>query len=93
MSYVPSVYISKEERVVKILYETAKEILKKDFKLEGSGPSSDAHFFIRKKIPTVMFGPNGGNVHAENEFVYIDSVIKLSEIYFKTALRFCLYEG
>jgi acetylornithine deacetylase/succinyl-diaminopimelate desuccinylase family protein len=87
--YVSPVYISKNEKIVQALYEVAKRVLKKDFKLEGSGAWSDAHFFINKNIPTVMFGPDGRNAHAENEFVFIDSVIKLSEIYAKTAVKFC----
>jgi acetylornithine deacetylase len=87
--YVPPVYISKNERIVQVLYEVAKKVLKRDFRLEGSGPWSDAHFFISKNIPTVMFGPDGRNAHAANEFVFIDSVIKLSEIYAETAIKFC----
>lgn len=89
--YVPAVYISKNERIVQILYRVAKEVLRKDFKLEGSSPWNDAHFFIKKGIPTVTFGPDGGNAHSCNEFVYINSIVKLAEIYAKVALEFCSY--
>jgi acetylornithine deacetylase/succinyl-diaminopimelate desuccinylase family protein len=89
LAYVPSVYISKDERIVKVLKKVARSILKKDLKVEGAGPCSDAYLFINKNIPTVMFGPNGRNVHAENEFVFIDSIIKTCEIYTKVALEFC----
>ena len=87
--YIPAVYINKNEKIVDILYKAAKDILKKDFRLEGTGPWSDAHFFISKSISTVTFGPDGKNTHSENEFVYIDSVINLSKFYIKVVLEFC----
>lgn len=32
-------------------------------------------------IPTVILGPNGGNIHAPDEFVYVDQVIEATKIY------------
>lgn len=32
-------------------------------------------FSTRAKIPTIVFGPGGGNIHACNEFVYIHDLI------------------
>jgi acetylornithine deacetylase/succinyl-diaminopimelate desuccinylase-like protein len=32
------------------------------------------------KIPSVIIGPDGGNRHSSDEFVYIDSVVKLTNI-------------
>jgi len=87
--YVPSVYISKNERIVQVLYKIARKILKKNIKIEGSGPWNDTHFFVSEGIPTVTFGPEGKNAHASNEFVFIDSVIKFSKICVEAAKEFC----
>lgn len=32
-------------------------------------------------IPTVILGPNGGNIHAPDEFVYVDQVIEATKVY------------
>ena len=32
-------------------------------------------FATRGKIPTIVFGPGGGNIHASNEFVYIQDLV------------------
>jgi len=89
LMFVPSVYISKEERIVKVLKENARLILKKESKLSVAGSWCDAHFFIAKGIPTICgFGPDGDNFHGANEFVYIDSIIKATKIYSLAAYDF-----
>jgi acetylornithine deacetylase/succinyl-diaminopimelate desuccinylase-like protein len=72
-----------------VLYKIARKILKKNIKIEGSGPWNDTHFFVSEGIPTVTFGPEGKNAHASNEFVFIDSVIKFSKICVEAAKEFC----
>jgi acetylornithine deacetylase/succinyl-diaminopimelate desuccinylase-like protein len=34
-----------------------------------------------QRIPTIIYGPKGGNWHAANEFVYIDSIIRCRKLY------------
>ena len=36
-----------------------------------------------KNIPTIIMNPSGGNAHSQNEYVNIDSLKKLYEIYEK----------
>ncbi len=44
--------------------------------------TSDARFFRFSNIPTVNFGPGYLEVaHTDNEFIYIEDVLKFSEIY------------
>lgn len=38
---------------------------------------------------TYIFGPRGGNAHAQDEFVYIDDLIQLTKIYIHTAVSWC----
>jgi len=87
--FVPSVYISKNEKIVKILEENAKIILGRKPEIGVAGSWCDAHFFIQKGIPTICgFGPDGDNFHGINEFAYVDSIIQVTKIYSLTAYDF-----
>jgi succinyl-diaminopimelate desuccinylase len=86
--YVPAVAVDKNEPLVQILQQNAKEILNKELILEGSGPWSDMWMFAEKGIPAVNFGCEGKGLHARDEYVEIDSVIEVTKIYALTALDF-----
>ncbi len=89
LMFVPSVYISKTERIVKILKNNAKFILGKEPEIGITGSWCDAHFFIENGIPTICgFGPDGDNFHGVNEFVCVDSIIQTTKIYSLTAYDF-----
>lgn len=87
--FVPSVYISENEKIVKILKENVNFVLGRHPEIGPAGPWCDAHFLIKKGIPTICgFGPDGENQHAVNEFVYINSIIQVCKIYSLTAFNF-----
>ena len=89
LTFIPAVYISKGEKIVKTLEKNAKIILGKKPEISVSPSGCDAHFFIEKGIPTICgFGPDGENFHGINEFVYTNSVIQICKIYALTALDF-----
>ncbi len=47
-----------------------------------SGPANEGYLFIRQGIPMVCgFGPSGGNAHAIDEYVEIDSLLEAALIY------------
>lgn len=89
LMFVSSVYISKNENIVKILKKNAGYILGGEPEIGPAGAWCDSHFFIEKGIPTISgFGPQGENMHGTNEFVYIGSIIDVCKIYALTAFDF-----
>jgi len=89
LMFVPSVHISKEEKIVKILEKNARLVLGKRPEIGVSGSWCDSHFFISKGIPTISgFGTRGENFHGANEFVYVRSIIEATKIYALTAFDF-----
>ncbi|MFX1306161.1 MAG: M20 family metallopeptidase [Promethearchaeota archaeon] len=60
----------------------------RDFKT--SIPTTDAQIFREKGIETILIGPLRGenNYHAQDEFVYIEDVMKVTKIYALTALNY-----
>ena len=57
--------------------------------LEGVTFWTDAALLSEKGIPTVIFGPSGGGLHAAIEYVEMESVYQTAEILAHTILDFC----
>jgi succinyl-diaminopimelate desuccinylase len=53
-------------------------------------PSTDAHWFQERGIPTILIGSSRGdnNCHAEDEFVYIEDLINTTKMFALTALNY-----
>jgi acetylornithine deacetylase/succinyl-diaminopimelate desuccinylase-like protein len=49
----------------------------------------DAAFLGQAGIPSIVFGPSGEGLHAKEEWVYVDSLRQMDEIYTLLALDFC----
>ena len=67
-----------------MIMKTVLELSKKyDYpaKIVEMGGASDARYFSREGIPTFDFGPIGGGVHARNEWLNIDSFVKVTDFY------------
>jgi succinyl-diaminopimelate desuccinylase len=86
--YVPPAVIDAKEEIVTLLQKNAQKVLKFKPRLKVSGPMSDNNFMISAGIPTVNFGPNGENFHSENEFVEVDSIFQVAEIFTQTAIDY-----
>jgi len=81
--------INHEEKIVQLLCKHAEAVLGKKPQLRGCGPTADGWFFIRQGIPAICgFGPDGEGVHGKDEWVNLESVKKVTEIYTRTAIEF-----
>lgn len=86
--YVPSVEIEKNEPIVQMLFNQAKEVLGESPKVEGCGPWNDAWMLINKDIPCVAgFGPDGGE-ESGVEWVDLESLKKVTAIYARTIVEY-----
>ena len=82
LTYVPSVEIAKHEELVDLLVKNATEVLGRKPKVLGAGPWNDAWMLITRSVPTICgFGPDGDNVHAADEYVDLESLKAVTEIY------------
>jgi len=59
---------------VKLMKNVAQEVTKKRIRFGENHGASDARFFAKKGIPTVVLGPVGKDHHAEEECVSVSSV-------------------
>jgi succinyl-diaminopimelate desuccinylase len=67
-----------------LLNKCIKEVTGKSAKIAYFSSIGDFNTVAsRLQVPTFVFGPGGENYHTHDEFVYIDSVIKTSEIIYE----------
>jgi glutamate carboxypeptidase len=86
--YVPSMEIDKNEGIVQVMAERAREVLGKTPKIEGCGPWNDAWMLTSRDIPCVAgFGPDGGDENGE-EWVDLESLKKATIIYAQSAAAY-----
>lgn len=89
LQYEPAYLSSPHAKFVQILHRNVKEIVGKDVPLVASGPGSVGNAIGRLGIPIInSFGCESGNVHAPNEWVNLESIPKVFEIYQKTLREF-----
>jgi len=90
---VPAAETDQQAEIVQTLATEVETITGVRPPLEGSGPACDGWMFITRNIPTVCgYGVTCGGVHGADEWVDLESLKKITEIYAATALRF-LGEG
>jgi len=80
--YVPAVEIDPHDPLVLSLQKVAKDVLGYEPTANVSGPASDGWMMVKRDIPTIMgFGPDGGGEHGRGEWVDLESLQKVTEIY------------
>jgi acetylornithine deacetylase len=67
----------------------AQATLGHPLKEDGLNAWTDAALMQAAGIPTILFGPTGGNYHAPDEWVSLSSCVKAVEIVRATAAGFC----
>ncbi len=82
ISYGEPFYTPKDNPYVEKFSEIVKEVTgKAEFgKIYGA---TDGRFFAEKGIPCIMVYPIGDGIHGKEEWVDIDSIFKLEEIFYR----------
>ena len=88
LAYASPVITNDKEQIVKKISKHYGKIMNKKPKLLVTGGSTDGNILISAGIPCVILGPDGGNIHAKNEYVKIKSMIEIAKIYALTAMDF-----
>ncbi|MBE3128134.1 MAG: ArgE/DapE family deacylase [Actinobacteria bacterium] len=92
--YYDPFILDKDEIILKIFKESYQEILKTDPIFGCQEMITDANIFTGLSgIPTLVFGPQGENLHSSNEYVEMDSLIKATKIYILTAVKYLSWQS
>ncbi|KAA3648269.1 MAG: M20 family peptidase [Chloroflexi bacterium] len=88
-TYLPPTIIPDDAEVLTALRASVREVLDIDPAVQVSGPANESYLLNGYGIPTCTYGPDGAGAHANNEYVEIDSIFKVAEVYAQTALKLC----
>ncbi len=81
--------VSPEAGIVQVLSEAASRVLNQRPAMVGQMPWMDSALLASAGVETVVIGPAGAGAHAHEEWVEVESVVKLAEILAETAIRYC----
>ena len=88
--FVPAAETNPQAEIVRMLATAAETITGMRPRLEGSGPACDGWMFITRGIPAVCgYGVVCGGVHGADEWVDLDSLRMVTEVYSHTILDYC----
>ncbi len=77
-----AVVAKQDKRLIRAFSEAVKLVLKKKLKTAIMPGGTDLRFFMRRGIPAIGYSVQGGNrAHADNEFVYVKSIINTAKIF------------
>jgi acetylornithine deacetylase/succinyl-diaminopimelate desuccinylase-like protein len=86
---LPAAAIPQDHRLVQIAQHVAKSITGTDWEARGAGPANEGYMLIETGIPTLCgFGPRGGNAHAPDEWVSVESIPETIAMFAGTILEF-----
>lgn len=81
--------LEKKDRLTELLQ---KRIVEKyphrKLRSVATGPAHIGNLLYGNGVPVVLWGPRGGNVHAYDEYVELDSIPETAEIYTRTILDY-----
>lgn len=83
--YMEPFAIPEDHKLVTTIREKYKNIVGKELPLGYDKSVCDSNYLYQiANIPTVTFGPSGGNMHSANEYGYISQIKDCTQIYLET---------
>jgi acetylornithine deacetylase len=79
-----------DHEFVKIVKNNSEEVMGAPIEVVGKPAGMDTRFAQYFNMPALSFGPQGGNIHGIDEYVEIDSVLKVAKIVALTILDWCV---
>ncbi|MCD6472732.1 M20 family metallopeptidase [Candidatus Aerophobetes bacterium] len=87
-SYNPFM-LTEDEPILRLFKDSYRTVLNIDPVFGYHRMITDANIFIGSAgIPTLVFGPRGGEIHSPNEYVEIETLTQAAEIYALTAIKY-----
>ncbi len=88
--FLPGSEIPSEHPLVQTVGRVFAQTMQRPAVVRGAPFACDVFVFNQiANIPCVILGPRGGNAHSYDEWVIMDDLIALTEIFARTALEWC----
>ncbi|MEJ2295092.1 MAG: M20/M25/M40 family metallo-hydrolase [Candidatus Lokiarchaeota archaeon] len=82
--------IDEESDFAQAALKASKTVFNDTRKFKLFMPSTDAHWFQERKMPTILIGSTreDNNIHSADEFVYIDDLFNTTKMFALTTLHY-----
>lgn len=88
--FLPGSEVDPDFPLVQQLASEVTEVTGQAAEVRGAPFACDAFMFnIHSETPAIVLGPKGENAHAPDEYVDLDSLCQLTEIYARTIVSWC----
>jgi acetylornithine deacetylase len=81
--------VSEGSPLVQTLARAVKEVTGADPRYVGETPWMDSALLAAAGIDTVVFGPHGAGAHAKEEWVEVESVLRVARVLAEAARSYC----
>ena len=82
--------VSRDEPIFSVLGENHRSVTGSELEFYTFTGTTDIRFFnLYHRIPATCYGPVGGNLHAPDEWVDLDSVKEVTQVLALTAMDWC----
>lgn len=69
-----------ENKYVRRMLEVGRKVIGREIPVVGEEGASDGRYFAKFDIPIILIKPDGGDIHGDNEWINIPSVMKFYEM-------------
>jgi acetylornithine deacetylase len=88
--WLPGSAISRQEPLISEFAECAHDALGKEPSIKGFEAPCDMYVFHQAfRTPAILWGPRGGNTHAADEYLEIDSVVATAKAELQFVCQWC----
>lgn len=88
--FLPGSQVDPKFELVETLHSIAEDTLQAPVPIRGAPFACDAFMFnLFSQTPAVIFGPSGANAHAPDEYIEIEGLSHLIEVYARTIVEWC----
>ncbi len=88
--WLPGSFISNDDALIREFRDTAIRVLGKEPLVQGiEGPCDMYVFHQLFKTPAILWGARGGNTHAADEYLDIDTVVEAAQTLLAFVCRWC----
>lgn len=90
LRYLCPIEMDRDHQSIHALVKASKEFGLNNPAVTGAKFACDGYIFDQYfHTPAVVFGPRGGNAHAQDEYVLVEDLILLTKIYLRFILDWC----
>lgn len=92
--FLPGSQVDPNFEFTRQLHAIAEDTLQVSVPIRGAAFACDAFIFnLFSRTPAIIFGPSGANAHAPDEYVEIEGLSRLIEIFARTIIEWCGVES